>query len=416
MRRSKLFVKTRHQVPADETSKSAQLLIKAGFVHKDAAGVYALLPLGLMVIENIKQIVREEMNALGANEIIMTSLQRKELWQKTDRWDDSQVDIWFKSQLKNGTEVGLAWSHEEQIAEMMKEFIASYRDLPAYNYQFQTKLRNELRAKSGVMRNREFVMKDMYSFSADEQSHQKFYDATIKAYHRVFDRLGIGDITYYTFASGGAFTKFSHEFQTICDAGEDTAFLDRAKKIAINEEVMDDEVVAQLGLDKDKLEKLTVAEVGNIFSFGTTKSEQLGLYYADEQGNKQPVVLGSYGIGVTRLMGVLQEIFADERGMVWPKEVAPFQVYLAKIGQSKEVEQAADDLYEQLTQSGIGVLYDDRDARPGEMFADADLLGLPYRLVASEKTLKQGGFELKERTLDTPKIVPAPELARALQA
>lgn len=415
MRRSQLFVKTRHQLPADETSRSAQLLIRAGFVHKDSAGVYALLPFGLRVIENIKQIVRDEMDKLGSQEILMTSLQRKELWEKTDRWDEKKVDIWFKSKLQSGTEVGLAWSHEEPISDMMREFIASYRDLPSSVYQFQTKLRNELRAKTGVMRTREFVMKDMYSYSRDVAQHDKFYDQAIKAYHKVFERIGIGDITFFTFASGGAFTKFSHEFQTLCDAGEDTAYLDRDKKIAINEEVMTDDVINQLQLDKTKLEKVTVAEVGNIFNFGTSKSEQLGLYFADKKGNKQPVVLGSYGIGITRLMGVLAEIFADSKGLVWPDEIAPFKVYLARLSDDKPVVEAANKAYKLLTESGISVLYDDRSVRPGEMFADADLLGLPKRVVISEKTLQNDSFELKSRTSDDTEQIKLNQLGQALQ-
>ena len=414
MRRSQLFVKTRQNAPADETSRSAQLLIRAGYIHKDAAGVYALLPFGLATVEKIKQIVREEMDALDSNEILMTSLQRKELWQKTDRWDDKKVDVWFKSMLKNGTEVGLGWSHEEQISDMMKEFIASYRDLPACVYQFQTKLRNELRAKNGVMRAREFIMKDMYSFSRNEAEHKKFYDAATEAYHKVFKRLEIGDRTYLTFASGGDFTQFSHEFQTICDAGEDSAYLDKAKKIAVNEEVMSDKVLMQLDLDKTKLEKVTVAEVGNIFSFGPTKSQSLGLYFTDQDGSKKPVVLGSYGIGITRLLGVLAEIFADDKGLVWPPQVAPFTVYLARLGDDKTVVAAADKAYEVLTEAGIGVLYDDRDARPGEMFADADLIGVPKRLVVSQKSLEAGSLELKNRTSEPVLLVKPEALAKAL--
>lgn len=415
MRRSQLFVKTRHQVPADETSKSAQLLIRAGFIHKEAAGVYALLPFGLAVVEKIKKIVREEMDGLGSNEIIMTSLQRQELWKKTDRWDEKKVDIWFKSKLQSGAEVGLAWSHEEPISDMMREFIASYRDLPASVYQFQTKLRNELRVKTGVMRCREFVMKDMYSYNRSDKEHQQFYHAATAAYHHVFERLGIGDITYLTFASGGAFTQFSHEFQTLCAAGEDTAYLDKAKKIAVNEDVMSDDVLKQLGLQKDGLKKVTAAEVGNIFSFGTGKSEQLGLYFTDKDGSKRPVVLGSYGIGITRLLGVLSEIFADEKGLVWPKNVAPFDVYLARLSDDKTVVEAADKAYGVLTQTGVGVLYDDRSARPGEIFADADLIGLPWRVVVSEKTLDKGVYELKPRQSEEVRLVKIDQLARALQ-
>jgi prolyl-tRNA synthetase len=414
MRRSQLFIKTRREAPADEESKNAQLLIRAGFIHKDSAGVYALLPMGLQVVENIKRIVREEMNSTGASELLMTTLQRKDLWEHTDRWDDKKVDIWFKSKLQNGTEVGLAWSHEEPMTEMMKEFIASYRDLPAYTYQFQAKLRNEIRAKSGIMRAREFIMKDLYSYSRTQEEHQAYYDSMVQTYLKVYARLGLGDNTFLTLASGGAFTKYSHEFQTVCDAGEDIIYLDRQKGIAINQEVLNDETIQKAGVDKQSLEEIKVAEVGNIFSFGTHKSEQLGLYFSDEDGRQKPVYLGSYGIGITRLVGVLAETFADERGLVWPKSVAPYQAYLARLGDETEVKQAADGLYDELEAAGISVLYDDSDERPGEKFADADLMGLPYRLVVSAKSLEAGGIELKARTATDTEIVPADQLTTRL--
>ncbi len=414
MRRSKSFLKTRKQAPADEAARNAQLLIQAGYIHKDAAGVYALLPLGLQVVENIMQIVREEMNAIGGEELLMTTLQRKELWTKTDRWDDKQVDIWFKSKLRNGNEVGLAWSHEEQIADMMKEFVASYRDLPAYVYQFQDKLRNEIRAKSGVMRAREFIMKDMYSLSRTAKEHQSFYDKTIEAYHRVFKKLDLDNITYLTFASGQPFTQFSHEFQTILPAGEDTIYVDEAKKLAINEEVMSDDVIKQLGLNKTKLQKMSAAEVGNVFDFGTAKSQPLGLVFTDEKGQEQPVVLGSYGIGVTRLMGVLAEHFSDDHGLVWPQTVAPYSVYLAALGDSPKVASAADKIYGLLTDSGLRVIYDDRDVRAGEKFADADLMGIPLRLVISDKTIDSQTVELKPRQSAKAELVEHHQLAETI--
>jgi prolyl-tRNA synthetase len=415
MRLSQLFTKTTKNVPADETAKNAQLLIRAGYIHKEMAGVYAYLPLGLRVLENIKQIVREEMNALGGQELIMTSLQRQELWEITDRWDDKKVDIWFKSKLANGTPVGLAWSHEEPITAMMKNYLGSYRDLPVSVYQFQTKLRNELRSKSGIMRGREFVMKDLYSYSRDEAEHQKFYDAVTAAYLRVFERAGLGDSTFVTFASGGDFTQFSHEFQTITDAGEDTIYLDRDHKLAVNEEVYSDDVVAQLKLDKSKLEKVKAAEVGNIFSFGMAKSKELDLTFTDEKGTPQYVVLGSYGIGVTRLMGVIAEHFADDKGLVWPVAVAPFQAYLARLGDEPDVIKQADELYRRLTASGVQVLYDDRDVRAGAKFADADLLGIPYRIVVSDRTNAES-YELKARQAAESQTVDYDQLLKKLNS
>lgn len=405
MRRSNLFVKTLKNAPADEVSKNAQLLIRAGFVHKEMAGVYAYLPLGLRVVENIKQIVREEMNAIASEELIMSSLQPKDVWEQTGRWSDDIVDIWFKSALQDGTEVGFGWSHEEPIVEMMKQYIQSYKDLPVSVYQFQTKLRNELRAKSGIMRGREFVMKDMYSFHATKEDLDDYYAKTTEAYKRVYQRLGIGDDTYVTFASGGAFTKFSHEFQTISEAGEDYIYLHRGKNIAINEEVLDD-AVKELGVSKDELERIKTAETGNIFNFGTQKTDEMGLYYTDRDGKQQSLYIGSYGIGITRAMGVIVEKLADDKGMVWPENIAPARVYLVSIGAGGV--KSADELYHELQDKNISVLYDDRDARPGEKFADAELMGLPWRVTASDRL--EGTFELTSRATGETVVLTREEL------
>jgi prolyl-tRNA synthetase len=416
MRLTELFTKTSKTAPADEVSKNAQLLIRAGYVYKVMAGVYAYTPLGLRVLENIKQVVREEMNAIGGQELIMSSLQKRETWEETGRWDDEVVDVWFKSKLKDGTEVGFGWSHEEAIIEMMKQYLESYKDLPINVYQFQTKLRNELRAKSGIMRGREFVMKDMYSCSLDAAQHDKFYESCIEAYKKIFERVGIGSDTYVTFASGGAFTQFSHEFQTVCEAGEDVIYLHREKNIAVNEEVLDDENLAKLDIKRDELEKVKSAEVGNIFNFGTQKSEDTDFAFTNEQGERQFVHMGSYGVGITRLMGVIVEKFADDKGIVWPEVVAPARVYLARLGSDASVIEAADLLYNDLTQAGVAVLYDDRDERPGEKFADADLYGIPYRVVVSGKTVEQGAHELKPRTSDQTEFLGAADIVKRFAA
>ena len=398
MRQSSLFTKTRKDAPKDEVSKNAQLLIRAGYIHKEMAGVYSYLPLGLRVQENIKRIVREEMSAIRGQELIMTALQRKELWESTGRWDDSVVDVWFKSELKAGGEVGFGWSHEEPIGEMMKNYLASYKDLPVSVYQFQTKLRNEMRAKSGIMRGREFIMKDMYSFAADEATHLAYYESTKPAYMNVFKRLGIGDDTFITFAAGGAFTKFSHEFQTVCEAGEDIVYLNREKGIAINEEVLTDETLESLGVTREELTKTATAEVGNIFNFGQQKATDLGLTIKDAEGKSIPVWMGSYGIGITRLIGVLVEKFSDEKGIVWPEAVAPFLVHLVALNtDDANVRDFADGMYESLKKRGVSVLYDDRDARGGEKFADSDLLGMPYRVIISKRAQEEGQFEVVTR-------------------
>lgn len=402
MRVSENFTKTLKNAPQGEVAKNAQLLIRAGYVYKEMAGVYAYLPLGIRVVEKIKRIVREEMNAIGSNELIMTGLQRKDIWEQTGRWDNEVVDVWFKTKLQDDTELGLGWSHEEPIVEMLKQYVHSYKDLPISLYQFQTKLRNELRAKSGIMRGREFVMKDMYSFHSSADDLDSYYTRTIEAYKRVYERLGIGEDTYVTFASGGAFTKFSHEFQTICDAGEDIIYLHREKNIAVNEEVID-QAVEELGIKRDELEKVKTAEVGNIFNFGSQKADEMGLKYVDAEGKQQSVYMGSYGIGITRVMGVLVEKLADDKGIVWPEAVAPFRVYLVSIGDKGTAE--ADKLYEEMTQAGIEVLYDDRDERPGAKFADSELLGIPYRLTVSDRGIEAGEYELTIRsTGETKKL------------
>ena len=398
MKQSQLFTKTRKEAPSDETAKNAQLLIRSGYIHKEMAGVYTFLPLGLKVFEKIKQVIREEMEVSGGQEMMLSALQDPKLWKKTNRWSDDVVDVWFKTKLKNDTEVGLGFTHEEPFTRLMKDHISSHKDLPCLAYQFQRKFRNEVRAKSGIMRTREFVMKDLYTFAKDEDEHSLLYEKIATAYTQIFKRLGLGEVTYRTFASGGVFSKYSHEFQTVTDAGEDIIYVHKEKGIAINEEVYTPEVLADLGVTEAELEQQKASEVGNIFSLGTRFSETLGLTYKDDSGADVPVVMGSYGIGPARVMGVIVELFADEKGIVWPKEVTPFHVHLVVInGDDQEVKDWADGIYEVMKKRNIEVLYDDRDARPGEKFADSDLLGLPYRVVLSRKTKEEGKFEMVER-------------------
>lgn len=397
MYQSKLFTKTRKEAPKDEVSKNAQLLIKAGFINKEMAGVYSYLPLGLRVLNKVNNVIRDEMNKLGGQEVFLTSLQEKETWEKTNRWSDEVVDNWFKTKLKNETELGLAFTHEEPLTNLMKNHIRSYKDLPAYPYQIQTKFRNEARAKSGIMRCREFLMKDLYSFSRDQAEHDAFYEKSKTAYKNVFARVGLGDKTYLTFASGGSFSKYSHEFQTITDSGEDLIYLDQKKGIAVNKEVLTDEVLKDLGLNRKDLQEVKAVEVGNIFSLGTKFSDALDLAYLDEKGEKQKVIMGSYGIGPGRVMGTVVEALSDDNGLVWPTEIAPFKVHLLQIGDKEDVKKAAENLYEELQKSEIEVLFDDRDLRPGEKFADSDLLGIPLRIIVSEKTLMASEYEVKER-------------------
>lgn len=397
MRQSFLFTKTRREAPSDETAKNAQLLIRGGYVHKEMAGVYSYLPLGIRTLNNIVQVIREEMNAVGGQELVMTALQDKELWSRTDRWDDEKVDNWFKTEFKSGGETGLAITHEEPLTRIMTDHISSYRDLPKAAYQFQNKFRNELRAKSGIMRGKEFLMKDLYTFSRNDEEHAAFYANVREAYVKVFDRLGLGSMTYVTFASGGIFSPFSEEFQTLSDAGEDTIYVHEGKKIAVNKEVYTDETLATLGLNKEELVERKAIEVGNIFTLGTRFSEPLGLLYSDEEGKRVPVVMGSYGIGPTRVMGVIVETLSDEKGIVWPESVAPFKFHLLSLMPNDEVAaKFAEDLYADMTNKGMSVLFDDRDARAGEKFADSDLIGVPWRINVG-KGSASGKVELVNR-------------------
>jgi prolyl-tRNA synthetase len=404
MRQSELFTKTRREAPKDEVSKNAQLLIRAGYVHKEMAGVYAYLPLGLRVLEKIMGIIRQEMQKIGGQEVLLTTLQDPGVWKRSGRWSDEINNVWFKTHLHSGeayhagSELGLANTHEEALTNIMRGHVSSYKDLPAYVYQFQTKFRNEVRAKSGLMRTREFIMKDLYSFSRSEEEFRTFYEQCADAYMKIFQRVGLGDRTYRTFASGGSFSKFSDEFQTVSKAGEDTIYIHEGKRIAVNKEVYQDEVLRELGMEKSELKEAKAIEVGNIFPLGTKYSSALGLTYKDEKGKESPVYMGSYGIGPGRLMGTIVETFADDKGIVWPEAVAPFAVHLIELTNgNEEVSNEAQDLYQELSGGGVEVLYDDRDVRAGEKFADADLIGIPLRVVISEKTLAMGKFECTVR-------------------
>ncbi len=413
MRQSQLFTKTRKEAPKDEVSKNAELLIRGGYIHKELAGAYAYLPLGLRVLKKIESIIREEMNAIGGQEIEMTALQDKNTWEKSGRWSDDILDVWFKTNLKSGGELGLATTHEEPLTALLSEYISSYRDLPISIYQFQTKFRNELRAKSGIMRGREFLMKDLYSFCRSQEEHEVFYEKAKLAYFKIFQRVGIGENTYLTFASGGSFSKYSHEFQTLTEAGEDVIYLSKEKKLAVNKEVYNDEVLDTLEIKKEDINEEKSVEVGNIFTLGTKYSEPLGLYFTDENGEKKPVIMGSYGIGLGRVMGTVVETLSDEKGIVWPKSIAPFQVHLLTLG-TNSID-LGEEVYKTLISEGIEVLFDDRDLRAGEKFADSDLLGIPTRVIIGDKTIESKLYEVKDRKTGEVKNVSLENLISELK-
>lgn len=409
MRMSQTFIKTLREAPKEEIAKNGALLTRAGYIHKELAGVYDYLPFGLAVLEKIKTIVREELNKIGGQEVLLSSLQNPELWEKTGRFSDQEVDIWFKTEVTGGNTLGLAPTHEEPITNLLKTYISSYKDLPLSVYQIQTKFRNEKRAKSGILRGREFIMKDMYSFHTTEADLDRYYAEVEKAYARIYERLGLTD-TYETFASGGIFSKYSHEYQTFLPVGEDNVYYTPDKSVVLNEEVLEDAVLKDLGVQRSDLTMTTAAEVGNIFKLKFKYSEPLGLQFADESNHLQTVYMGCYGIGISRVMGVIAEKFADDKGLVWPESVAPFQYYLVAIGESGT--KASEEIY---TLAPNDILYDDRDVRPGAKFADADLIGIPYRAVISNKTLASGSVEITSRKTGESKMMSLEDFKKSFQ-
>ncbi|MDD5146673.1 MAG: His/Gly/Thr/Pro-type tRNA ligase C-terminal domain-containing protein [Candidatus Pacebacteria bacterium] len=412
MKLSQLFTKTAKEAPADADSVNARLLTQAGFIQKQMAGVYNFLPLGLRVLNKIENIIREEMNAIGGQEMVMPALTQEESWQKTGR---ASLDILFHLQGQNDAKMVLNPTHEEVITPMMKRFIASYRDLPFAAYQFQVKFRNEARAKSGILRGREFPMKDLYSFHADEKDLDDYYEKVKAAYFKIYERVGLGEKTILTFASGGAFSKYSHEFQTFCEVGEDTIHLCEKCRVAVNADILQDQNSCPECGNK-QLKPYKAVEVGNIFKLRTKFSEPFGLTYKDAKGQDHLVEMGCYGIGLSRLMGIIADIFNDDKGLMWPESVAPYKVHLIALENEPGVAKSAQKAYKELKERGIEVLFDDRpDVSAGEKFADADLIGLPIRVVVSKKTLQNKSVEIKGRHTDKMTLVGQDKLLKAIE-
>lgn len=401
MKLSKLFTKTSKNISSQIESVNAQLLTRAGYIYQEMAGVYAFLPLGMKVIKNIEEIVRDEMDKIG-EELLMPALSGRERWHATKRHD--AIDILMSTRAanekaleKSTAEYILNPTHEEIITPIAKHFRTSYKDFPFAIYQIQTKFRNEARAKSGLLRGREFIMKDLYSFHTSEDDLNKFYELAKERYDAIFDRLGIGQDTYITFASGGDFTDdYSHEYQTVLESGEDVIYLDRKNKVAYNKEVATPEDAKKLGVNFDELEQVMASEVGNIFPLSTKFSEHLDYKYSDEDNNQKNIWMGSYGIGISRLMGVITEKFADDKGLVWPESIAPYIYHIVALPDEENMK-VANKVYETLGEDKC--LFDDRDsASTGERFADADLIGCPVQIVVSKKTLENNCVEVISRS------------------
>lgn len=408
MKQSKLFTKIQRDAPKDEVSVNAQLLIRAGFIDKLMAGVYTFLPLGLRVMKKIENIIREEMNAIGGQEVFMPTLHPKENWLKTGRWDT--MDDLYKVKDLSGKEFALGPTHEEIVVPLAQKYINSYRDFPFYVYQFQNKFRMELRSKSGILRGREFMMKDLYSFHLSEEDFNEYYEKAARAYENIFRKTGIGEKTYKTFASGGSFSKYSHEYQTVTSAGEDLIHICNQCGLAINDEIKG-EIDACPGCKKGDFRKEKAIEVGNIFNLKNKYTSPFGFKIKDEKGLDKEVIMGCYGLGLSRLMGTIVEVFHDEKGIVWPEAVAPFAVHLISLGKNEDAEK----IYADLRKKNIEVLFDDRDETAGKKFADSDLIGIPYRVVVSEKSLQAGGAEVKKRNENKINILKIEDLLEKIK-
>lgn len=411
MKQSRSFIRTNKSASKDETSINARLLEQAGFVDKLMAGVYNYLPLGLRTLRNIEQIVREEMDAIGGQEVLMAMLHPKAIWEQTGGWDS--IDVLFKINSRTEKEYALGQSEEEVVTPLVLNRVNTYKELPLAVYQIHWKFRDELRAKSGVMRGREFLMKDMYSFHKDQEDFDRFYSVVKEAYLKIYSRLGL--TAKVTEASGGSFSdKISYEFMVLTDAGEDDILYCDACDFCVNVEIA--KVAEGEDCPKCTASKLAMAkasEVGNVFDLGQKYGKDYDLPFIDENNERKYPIMGCYGIGISRLLGVIVEKFNDEKGIMWPEQVAPFQVHVIALpnAQSEEVDIAAGKLYEDLQAAGIAVLYDDRTGiSAGEKFADSDLIGIPYRIVVSTKTLNQSSVEFKKRNETEAILVPMAEI------
>ncbi len=410
MRQSELYPQTQKESPKDEVSESARLLLRAGFIDKLMAGSYTFLELGFRVLTKIEQIIREEMKKSGASEMAMPLLHPRSIWEDTGRWEKAKK-IMFQLE-KDGREFGLSFTHEEVVMDFIRKRNLSYRELPLKLYQFSNKFRNEPRPRSGLLRGIEFRMKDLYSLHANQEDAQKYYADVTRAYLVAFKRIGLE--AKVVEAGGGVFTdQNTHEFQVLAENGEDTIFYCESCDWAQNKEIAKVKEGDKCPACGGKIKMSRAIEVGNIFPLGTWYAEKMGVRYKDEDGKDQLPYFASYGIGTSRLMGTLAEIYHDEAGLIWPAGVAPFSVHLVVLNQESGIRNRGENIYQELIDAGIDVLYDDRaDISAGEKFADADLIGIPIRAVVSERTGDK--IEIKKRTEKKTKLIDAKDIHRYL--
>ncbi|MFB6225797.1 MAG: proline--tRNA ligase [Candidatus Paceibacteria bacterium] len=419
MKQSNLFTKTKKNPPQDADSKNAKLLIQGGFIDQLASGIYSFLPLGLRSLRKVKDIIREEMNDIGGQEILMPAIHPKEIWEQTDRWNEPGEEVMFQFEGRSGKEYGLGWSHEEVITRIAQKHSFSYRDLPFSVYQIQDKFRNEPRAKSGLLRGLEFSMKDMYSFHLSEDGLEDYYETVADSYGKIFKRCGLDSIR--TRADGGSFSKFSDEFQVITENGEDTIYTCNECSFSQNSELGEFEDGSECPECSGAIEGHRAIEVGNIFKLKTKYSDAFDFTVTGEDGKENDVYMGCYGIGPSRVLGSIVEVHHDDNGIVWPSSVAPFHVHLVSLSSNDsktqdKINKKSEQIYNQLKESDIEVLWDDRaNTSAGEKFAVSDLLGMPIRLVISKNTLEEEAVELSERSSDEENMIPYNKLEARIQ-
>jgi len=403
MKHSRFFSKTKKETPKEAEVISHQLLLRGDFVSQIASGVYNFLPLGWRVIKKIEGIIREEMEGLEAKEVLLSSLIPKALWAETKRWNTIDPPL-FKLKDRHKKTFGLGSTHEEVLTDLVRKRVSSYKDLPFSLYQIQNKFRNEMRSTGGLLRTREFIMKDLYSFHSNEEDLTKFYEKVKKAYFKIFKKCGLEALCVEA-DPGTIGGKLSHEFMVVSEAGEDTILI--CKKCGYGANVEKVGKIKKCPRCKSKLEKKHSIEVGHIFALGTKYSRKMGANFADKAGRSKPIIMGCYGIGLPRLMAAVVEVHHDEKGIIWPESVAPFQTHLLLLDTAPKIKKIAERLYEDLQKAKSEVLYDDREGKTaGEKFADADLIGIPWRMVVSEKTLRQNSVEIKKRKERKTKLVP----------